>query len=62
MKKQRWWGVRDEGPLVKDPIKSSGIIIAEDKGEFFPLATNKLGVTLDSRESLTAIGALLAAP
>jgi len=62
MRTTRWWRGLNEGPLAKDPIKSSGVVITEDKGEFFPLAVNAPGLTLDSREALTAIGHLLAAP
>jgi len=62
MKKTRWWRGLNEGPAAKDPIKSSGVILTEDKGEFFPLAVNAPGLALDSREALTAIGGLLAAP
>lgn len=62
MKNIGWWRGRNEGPVAKDQIKSSGVILTEDKGEFFPLAINAPGLALDSREALTAIGGLLAAP
>lgn len=62
MRKTRWWRGLPEGPAAKDPIKSAGVILTEDKGEFFPLAVNAPGLAIDSREALTAIGGLLAAP
>jgi hypothetical protein len=58
MKKEPWWTCRSEGPFVKVP-KTAGLILVEDKNEWYPVAINNDETKMDSRETVTAIGALL---
>lgn len=56
-----WWLARDEGPGTPR-TETSGLIVKEHKGEWFAVATNTPQTKLGSRETLTALGALLADP
>jgi len=56
--KKNTWMTRSEGPFVEPPY-TSGLILVEDKNEWYPVAKNNDETKIDSRESVTAIGALL---
>lgn len=59
MRREPWWLARSEGPLVEVP-HTSGVILVEDKDEWYPIALNRDDTELASRATITAIGSLLA--